>query len=376
MTVPKGAIKKSNLTFTAMFLWVLVRHYFSPTAADNIVTWDRAVLMASMIVGFKVDFVWPLQVVTHKRAFKVTTTYPFPCMIFSLCGSAGVPIWHRDQLKTPRGTINIGLIRDEANELSPCRGSRPEIPPIADDLVDTVAHARTATDTASNDTTRTTPLRALVPLGRVQKLEAQIATLLHKIQPWMQKTITESEKRLERKIVHFTEWKIAEVNQRLDTFDLRVLARPTTLVDVLTLKAAVDSIRADTDTILEARVLESEPLSVEPAEDTMLAVLVATSENPPPPPRESAKRHKGRVEDEARARKKEHREMEAARRASVAEEAAHQIRASELAAGASSSRTVEIAGSTTDGTIVTEDTTEGVQIAKDLESGEPDPPTY
>lgn len=49
------------------------------------------------------------------------------------------------------------------------------------------------------------------------------------------------------------------------------------------------------------------------------------------------------------------------------------MRASELAAGASSSRTVEIEGGTIDGADVAEDTTEGVQIAKDVVSGEPDP---
>ena len=43
VTEPKGAIKKANLTFTAKFLWLIVRHCLSPTAADNIVTWDRAV---------------------------------------------------------------------------------------------------------------------------------------------------------------------------------------------------------------------------------------------------------------------------------------------------------------------------------------------
>ena len=47
--------------------------------------------MAAMIAGFKVDFAWFLQVVMHERAFKVTTTYPFPCMIFALCRSEGVP---------------------------------------------------------------------------------------------------------------------------------------------------------------------------------------------------------------------------------------------------------------------------------------------
>ena len=134
-------------------------------------------------------------------------------------------------------------------------------------------------------------------------------------------------------------------------------------MDVLTLQAAVDTLRADIDTILEARVLECEAPSIEPAEDTVLAALFAASEIPPPAPRESSKRHRGRAEDEARAWKKERREIESARRASLAEEEAHQMRASELAAGASSSRTVEIVGGTTNGAVVAEDTTEGVQIA-------------
>ena len=153
-----------------------------------------------------------------------------------------------------------------------------------------------------------------------------------------------------------------------------MLAGPASPVDVSILQAAVDSLCADIDTILEARVSESEALFVEPAEDTVLAALFATSEIQPPPPQENAKRRRGRVDDEARARKKEHREMEAARRASLAEEEAHQMRASELAAGASSSRTVEIAGGTTDSAVVAEDTTKGVQIVEDVGFGEPDPP--
>ena len=83
----------------------------------------------------------------------------------------------------------------------------------------------------------------------------------------------------------FTEWKIAEVNQRLDAFELRVLARPALPVDVSTLQAAVDSLRADNDTILESRVSESEAHFVEPTEDRVLAALFSTSEIPPPPPR-------------------------------------------------------------------------------------------
>ena len=58
-------------------------------------------LMAVMIAGFEVDFAWLLQAFMHERAFKVTTTYPFLCMIFALSRSTGVPIWDVDQLKTP-----------------------------------------------------------------------------------------------------------------------------------------------------------------------------------------------------------------------------------------------------------------------------------
>ena len=111
-----------------------------------------------------------------------------------------------------------------------------------------------------------------------------MAKLLHHIQPWMQKSITESEERLERKMVQYKERKIAEVHQRWDAFELRVLARPAPLVDFSTLQAVVDSRHADIDMILEARVPKSEAPSIERAEDTVLAALFATSEIPPPPP--------------------------------------------------------------------------------------------
>ena len=256
----------------------------------------------------------------HERAFKVTTTYPFPCMIFAICRSTGVPIWHVDQFKTPQGTINVVLIRDEASQMASRRGPHLELPPLADDLANTVAQARTATQAASTDTTpvksipssstapsssHTTPLPALVPHARVQKLETQMAKLMHHIQLWMHMSITESEERLEQKMVQYTERKIVEVNQRLDAFELRVLVRPSPPVDVSTLQAAVDSLRVDIDTILEARVPEFEAPSFESVKDTVLAALFATSAIPPPPTRESAKRRRDRAEDEARARKKE-----------------------------------------------------------------------
>ena len=72
-----------------------------------------------------------------------------------------------------------------------------------------------------------------------------------------------------------------------------------------------------------------------------MAALFHTLEIPPPPHREHVKRRRGREKDEARAPRKEHREMEAARRASIANEEACKIKVVESIARAYSSRDVE-----------------------------------
>ena len=213
----------------------------------------------------------------HERSFKITTTYPFPCMIFSLCKSAGVPIWHIYQLKTPLGTVDIGLIRDEASELAPRRGPRPEVPPLGENLADTLVPSLTATQATfeTTDTTlvesipgsstaptssRSAPFPALVPLARVQKLEAQMASLLHHIQPWMQRSITEVEKQMDNNMAQHTERKIMEVQQCLDAFELWVLAWTSPTVELTTLQDFMESLRGDLVSLLKSRVHESNAL--------------------------------------------------------------------------------------------------------------------
>ena len=71
---------------------------------------------------------------------------------------------------------------------------------------------------------------------------------------------------------------------------MRVLARLAHTIDLTTLQAAVASLRANVDAILDARVPKSEAKSTKLAEDKVLAVLFTTSTIPPPPPRERAKR--------------------------------------------------------------------------------------
>ena len=58
-------------------------------------------------------------------------------------------------------------------------------------LVESILGASTALSSS-----RSTASATLVPLARVQKLEDQMATLLHHIQPWMQRSIAEAEERI------------------------------------------------------------------------------------------------------------------------------------------------------------------------------------
>ena len=98
----------------------------------------------------------------------------------------------------------------------------------------------------------------------------------------MQRSIAEAEERIERKMAQHTEQQIMEVHQYLDEFELRVLARPSPTLDLTILQVVVKNTRADLDTILEARVLESEAPSADPAEDTVLDALFSTTIVPPP----------------------------------------------------------------------------------------------
>ncbi|KAH0761420.1 hypothetical protein KY290_017493 [Solanum tuberosum] len=197
VTAPQLGIRKATLNFVVKFFWLLVRNTVSPTKADNQLTWDRAVMVAVFVAGLGIDFPRMLLTEIHERAFKTSTTYPFPC-----------------------------LIRDEVNVVAPRREPQVEVPPLGTDLAD-MAVSRDPSSSKS-----TPPSGAVVfPLARVQKLEAHMATLLHHIQPWMQKSIVESEARIEKIVAKQTKQQIQAVHKRLDAFELRVLvSQPPTSI--------------------------------------------------------------------------------------------------------------------------------------------------
>ena len=61
-------------------------------------------------------------------------------------------------------------------------------------------------------------------------------------------------------------------------------SRPSPQVDVTTPQDTVESLRADIDMILEARVPLSQAPFAEPDENRVMAALFSTSEIPPTPP--------------------------------------------------------------------------------------------
>ncbi|KAG5631000.1 hypothetical protein H5410_002717 [Solanum commersonii] len=133
-------------------------------------------MVAALVAGVEIDFARMLLADIHERALKTSTTYPFPCLIFQLYRDSGVPIYHSDRLIHPTWTLIIGLIRDEKNAAVPPKKLQVEIPPLGTDLADTAA-------SMAHSLSRSTPQlgATVVSFARVQKLEAQMATLLHHI---------------------------------------------------------------------------------------------------------------------------------------------------------------------------------------------------
>uniref|UniRef100_M1CNU5 Integrase core domain containing protein n=1 Tax=Solanum tuberosum TaxID=4113 RepID=M1CNU5_SOLTU len=371
VTTPRLGIRKATLNLVAKFFWLLVRNRVSPTKADNL-----------------------------------------------LCRDAGVPIWHCDKLVHATGTLGIGLIRDEANVASPRRGPRVDVPENAY-LVDAVEQMQgdDPARPAHNDDTPVSSSQAIslapslsratppsgdnvIPLARVQKLEAQMDTLLlYHIKPWMRKLIAESEKRVEKRMKAKTDQKVQTIHKWLNAFELRVLQRPAPTIDMSSFRTELASLRADVDVILAIPAVEPQAAPSALGDDTVLGTLFSgdDAEEKPEPVSARGKRHrssrKTELMEEEKASKRQRKQEKKAQKASIIDEQLRQQSSREMVAGASSSilvsevlPTVADDVSTTGGMVrPTNSTTEGV-VTKDagniegdptiavVESGKPDPP--
>uniref|UniRef100_M1DGJ1 Integrase core domain containing protein n=1 Tax=Solanum tuberosum TaxID=4113 RepID=M1DGJ1_SOLTU len=330
-------------------------------------------MVAALVAGVEIDFAHMLMV--YERTFKTSTTYPFPYFIFQLCRDSGVSICHCDRLIHPTRALDIGLIRDEANVAAPHREPQVEVPPLGVDLADTVGQAQggdpslpdhTETVPASSSqaasmapsSSRSTPQLGptVVLLAIVHKLEAHMATLLHHIQPWMQKSIAESEARMECRMEGMIDRKV---------------------------QAELASLRTNVDAIFASPIVETQAAPTALADDTVMdALFSGTIDEGIEPTDAKGKRHHSSRTEEEKAQKRQRRQEKEARKTSILDEELRQRRMRESAAGASSSAPiVEVPPvvrdvlSTTDGAMMDDvGTTEGDPTIVPAGSGKPDPP--
>uniref|UniRef100_M1DMJ3 Integrase core domain containing protein n=1 Tax=Solanum tuberosum TaxID=4113 RepID=M1DMJ3_SOLTU len=244
---------------------------------------EQAVMVAALVAGLEIDFVRMLLAEIHERAFKTSTTYPFPCLIFQLCRDSGILIWHSDRLIHATGTLDIGLIRDGDNVAAP----------------------------------RKEP------------------------QPWMQKLIAESEARMERRMEIMMDRKVQTVNKRLDAFELRVFEQPVLTIDLSSLRTNLANLRADIDDILATPAVKPPATPTAWTDDTVLdALFRGIAEEKPNPTLAKGKRYRSSRTEEEKAQKRQHRQENEAKQASILDEKLRQQRVHESAAGASSSSLV------------------------------------
>ncbi|KAK4713502.1 hypothetical protein R3W88_019409 [Solanum pinnatisectum] len=94
-----------------------------------------------------------------------------------------------------------------------------------------------------------------------------MATLLHHVKPWMQKSIAEFKARMEWRMETMMDQKVQAVHKLLDSFELRVLERPTPATDLSSFQTELKSLRADLDAIIATPIDEPESAPTALADD-------------------------------------------------------------------------------------------------------------
>uniref|UniRef100_M1DUW0 Integrase core domain containing protein n=1 Tax=Solanum tuberosum TaxID=4113 RepID=M1DUW0_SOLTU len=101
-----------------------------------------------------------------------------------------------------------------------------------------------------------------------------MGTLLHHVKPWMQKSIADFEARMAKRLQTMMDQKVQAVHKLLDAFELRVHARPAPFTDISSIRAELDSLRTDFDSILAMPTDEPESEPTALADDTVLDDLL------------------------------------------------------------------------------------------------------
>uniref|UniRef100_M1DSQ1 Integrase core domain containing protein n=1 Tax=Solanum tuberosum TaxID=4113 RepID=M1DSQ1_SOLTU len=186
-----------------------------------------------------------------------------------------------------------------------------------------------------------------------------------------------------------------EIFTKCETTDVDyVLERPASTIDLSFFLAELASLQADVDAILATRTFEPQAAPTALADDTVLDVLFSgTAEEEFAPTHTKGKRHRSSRTEEEKAQKRQRRQENEVRKASILDEELRQRRVRESIAGASSyapvvevppvvrdvvsttAGAVRVIESTIEGAMMEDvGTTEGDPTIVPACSGKPDPP--
>ena len=77
---------KATLTFADKSFSVVVRNKVSPAQADNVLTWDKEIMVVEQVVVLEVNFSKMLLAVIHERVLTPPPLTPFHVLSFRCAG--------------------------------------------------------------------------------------------------------------------------------------------------------------------------------------------------------------------------------------------------------------------------------------------------
>lgn len=122
----KTKIKKAILYFNAKFWWIVMCFRLYSAAQENLLTWDRAILVASLFVGCDINFAMVISYEMHEQTFEDMTTLPTPCLMQRLCDKVGVTEILLIDMRVEATSITYtSMIKDSANSILAQRAQPP-----------------------------------------------------------------------------------------------------------------------------------------------------------------------------------------------------------------------------------------------------------
>ncbi|MCE0482069.1 hypothetical protein HAX54_040448, partial [Datura stramonium] len=102
--------------------WSIVRYRLAATVNDNVLSTDKAALVACIMSEYLLNIPWTIAIEIRERAVKENTTLLFPSLIYQVCMESRVPVFPDiDHMITNIRTVDIALIKDDLNPVTRVR---------------------------------------------------------------------------------------------------------------------------------------------------------------------------------------------------------------------------------------------------------------